>query len=128
MKSATIFATQAALALVIAGLGVAVISGPEVVLRAFESVGLGAAPRLFVGTIEVAAGLCLLIPRSAMVGVAVLMAVSVGASVVIIADGVTPRSLQATHQASMPRIERAFIGGCEADGPRGIEPPFRRSI
>jgi hypothetical protein len=86
MKATAVFGLQVALALLIVGAGALMVSGVNSMAPAFEGLGYGASPRLLVGTAEIIAGACMLIPRSALLGVAVLITLWLGVSGTIVVN------------------------------------------
>lgn len=105
---ATIVAAQIALALVIIGLGLAMLFGANVMVRAFDNLGLGSAARLLFGMLEAIAGLSLLLPRAAPFGAMILVLLCAGASGTVILNAVSGPLVAASDQPgyAAPYIER----------------------
>lgn len=78
MTTIAIYALQAILGFTVMLFGVANIVDAEIMVRAFEAVGIGCSIRLGIGIAEVAGGLCLLFPRGGILGSAVLACAMVG--------------------------------------------------
>lgn len=72
MPAIALYGLQAGLGLVVLSAGLAKLAGLDGIVQAFELLGLGGSARLTVGAIEVAAGLCLLLPRAGLVGALLL--------------------------------------------------------
>jgi DoxX-like family len=121
MRAVTIFAMQATFAVIVAGSGAAMILGSDVAVRAFAHLGLGPTPRMLIGTVETMAGLCLLLPRSALLGAAVLIALCLSMSGAIIADAAHGSSLGSAAPVSPPRIAHALARSCDGS----LTPPNR---
>ena len=83
MKTIALYGLQALVGLVALAAGYAKLTGMEFVAEPFAMIGLGKTFLMVAGSVEIVAGLCLLFPRSGVVG-AVLMATvmfgTVGAS------------------------------------------------
>src|SRR5204863_106134 len=107
MKAFAIAGLQLILALIIAGAGSAMILGADVTVRVFDNLDLGATPRMLIGAVEMLAGLCLLLPRSAMIGSAVLVALCASVSGAIIADAARDNARVPLSGIAAPRVEAA---------------------
>jgi hypothetical protein len=91
------------------------VAGADIMVRAFDGLGFGTSFRLFVGVVEILAGLCLLAPRSAAVGAALLTCLTIGvmgASMLQMAGGNT-HLVMARGQAAA-QIHQAVVGSCDA--------------
>ena len=84
MTAIGVFGMQVTLAFLIVGAGAVMVCGADLTVRAFDALGYGASPRLLIGTAEIIAGACMLVPRSALVGVAVLVMLWLGVSGTIV--------------------------------------------
>jgi hypothetical protein len=124
---AGVFVLQAALAVTIVGLGGATLVGGNAIAQAFAHVGAGSGVRFLIGAIEIAAGLCLLLPRTAMIGVAALIALSIGISGVIMRDATRTIHDSTEVAATAPRLERAFEGGVQS-APQIVRPATSHDI
>jgi hypothetical protein len=118
MKTVAVCGMQITLALIIAGAGATLVSGVDVMARVLDGLGHGTWPRLLIGTAEIVAGVCMLIPRSALFGVAVLMSLSLGVSGVIILDPATARNrFAAASSLTDERFDSSIAGGCRTASP-----------
>jgi uncharacterized membrane protein YphA (DoxX/SURF4 family) len=78
MKTIVLYGLQVLVGLVALAAGYAKLTGMEFMAAPFAMIGLGDTFMLIAGTVEIAAGLCLLYPRSGVVGAALLTAVMIG--------------------------------------------------
>jgi uncharacterized membrane protein len=108
MKGFAVAGLQLTLALIVAGAGSAMILGADVTVRAFDNLNLGATPRMLIGAVEMLAGMCLLLPRSAMIGSAVLIALCASVSGAIIADAARDNQRVPLSGIAAPRVEPAL--------------------
>ena len=80
MNTIAIYAVQASMGLLAVAAGTAKLCGADIMVDAFDLLGLGAPVRLTAGTVEMIGGLCLLLPRAGAVGALLLAAVVVGSA------------------------------------------------
>ena len=105
MNTIAIYGVQAAMGLVGLAAGVAKLAGADLMVEAFDMLGLGSSFRLIAGSVEVLGGLCLLMPKAGVIGALMLASVVVGTAGVTIgqvASKVLPGSeigVVRTHQA-----------------------------
>jgi hypothetical protein len=99
MTTIAIYGVQAILGLTVMLFGAAHVADAEIVVRAFEAVGIGSSIRFGIGIAEIAAGLCLLMPRGGILGSAVLACVTVGMLGVSIGHVATRQGEPAVTQA-----------------------------
>ena len=78
MNTIAIYTAQAAMGLLAVAAGTAKLCGADLMVDAFDLLGLGASIRMTAGMVEVIGGLCLLMPRAGAVGALMLAAVVVG--------------------------------------------------
>ena len=84
MTTITFYALQVLIGLIALAAGCAKLSGMSVMIQPFELIGLGQGFRLAAGSLEIVGGLCLLFPRSGLVGAVLLTSVMIstlGASI-----------------------------------------------
>jgi hypothetical protein len=92
MKIAAFYALQMLMGLVALAAGYAKLTGIGVMMGPLELLGLGQGFRLTAGTIEIAGGLCLLFPRSGVIGAVLLASVMMGTLGVAIGHVASPRA------------------------------------
>ena len=78
MKTIALYGLQMIVGLVALAAGYAKLTGMGFVAEPFAMIGLGKTFLLVAGTVEILAGLCLLFPRSGVVGALLLVTVMVG--------------------------------------------------
>ena len=78
-KTIAIYGAQAAMGLLALALGYAKLSGMDFLVHQFELLGLGKSFLFVAGSVEILAGLCLLMPRGGILGAVLLVCVTVGA-------------------------------------------------
>jgi hypothetical protein len=78
MKTAAFYAVQLLVGLAALAAGYAKLTGMGVVTEPLELIGLGQGWRLAAGSVEIAGALCLLFPRSGLIGAALLTSVMIG--------------------------------------------------
>lgn len=78
MKTIALCAFQTLVGLVALAAGYAKLTGMDFMAEPFAMIGLGPTFLMIAGTVEIIAGLCLLYPRSGIVGAALLVAVMAG--------------------------------------------------
>jgi uncharacterized membrane protein len=126
MKTITICGLQVLLALVVLAAGTAMVTGADIMVRAFDGLALCSTFRLVVGSVEILAGLCLLAPRSAAAGAAVLACLTIavmGFSMIQMASGSS--DLVLAHAEAAARIHQAMVGKCDASK-RELVLPLKR--
>ena len=79
MKTIALYGLQMLLGLVALAAGYAKLTGMGFMAEPFAMIGLGKSFLMIAGTVEILAGLCLLFPRSGVVGALLLTTVMVGA-------------------------------------------------
>lgn len=75
-----IYAVQATMGLLAVAAGAAKLCGADLMVDAFDLLGLGSSVRMTAGMVEVIGGLCLLLPRAGAVGALLVAAVVVGSA------------------------------------------------
>lgn len=78
MKTITLYGLQMLVGLVALAAGYAKLTGMGFMAEPFAMIGLGKSFLMVAGTVEILAGLCLLFPRSGVVGALLLTSVMVG--------------------------------------------------
>src|SRR6185369_15006562 len=78
MKTITLYGLQMLVGLVALAAGYAKLTGMGFVAEPFAMIGLGKTFLIVAGTVEILAGLCLLFPRSGVIGALLLVTVMVG--------------------------------------------------
>ena len=78
-KTISIYAAQILLGVIAIAAGYAKLSGTGLVVQQFQMLGIGMVFLTIAGTVEIAAGLCLLLPRGGILGAVLLTGVMVGA-------------------------------------------------
>ena len=78
-KTVSIYAAQVLLGAIAIAAGAAKLSGTGVLVHQFQLLGIGQVFLTIAGTVEIAAGLCLLLPRGGILGAVLLAGVMVGA-------------------------------------------------
>jgi uncharacterized membrane protein YphA (DoxX/SURF4 family) len=78
-KIVSIYAAQVLLGAIVIAAGYAKLSGAGVMVQQFQALGLGQSFLMTAGAAEMAAGLCLLLPRGGALGAVLLSCVMVGA-------------------------------------------------
>jgi uncharacterized membrane protein YphA (DoxX/SURF4 family) len=78
-KTISIYAAQILLGVIAIAAGYAKLSGTGLVVQQFQMLGIGQVFLTIAGTVEIAAGLCLLWPRGGILGAVLLAGVMVGA-------------------------------------------------
>jgi hypothetical protein len=78
MKTITLYGLQMLVGLVALAAGYAKLTGMGFMAEPFAMIGLGQTFLMIAGTVEILAGLCLLFPRSGVVGAVLLATVMVG--------------------------------------------------
>jgi len=115
-KTISIYAAQILLGVIAIATGYAKLTGTGLMAQQFEALGLGSTFLTAAGLAEIAAGLCLLLPRGGILGAVLLCCVMVGALGITIghvasataapAPSFTNTSYQASHQAAPIQIFR----------------------
>jgi putative oxidoreductase len=78
-KTISIYAAQIMLGVIAIAAGYAKLTGAGLMVEQFHAIGLGQGFLTIAGTAEIAAGLCLLMPRGGILGALLLTSVMVGA-------------------------------------------------
>jgi uncharacterized membrane protein YphA (DoxX/SURF4 family) len=78
-KTISIYAAQILLGVIAIAAGYAKLTGSGLMVHQFQTIGLGQGFLTIAGTAEIAAGLCLLMPRGGILGALLLTSVMVGA-------------------------------------------------
>ena len=78
-KTISIYAAQILLGVIAIAAGYAKLSGTGLVVQQFQMLGIGQGFLSIAGAAEIAAGLCLLLPRGGILGAVLLVCVMVGA-------------------------------------------------
>jgi uncharacterized membrane protein YphA (DoxX/SURF4 family) len=115
-KTISIYATQILLGVIALAAGYSKLIGAGLMVHQFQALGLGENFLMVAGMAEIAAGLCLLLPRGGILGAVLLACVMVGALGVTIghvasavaapAPALTATSIQSSHDAGAIRIFR----------------------
>jgi uncharacterized membrane protein YphA (DoxX/SURF4 family) len=115
-KTISIYATQILLGVIALAAGYSKLIGTGLMVHQFQALGLGENFLMVAGMAEIAAGLCLLLPRGGILGAVLLACVMVGALGVTIghvasavaapAPALTATSIQSSHDAGAIRIFR----------------------
>jgi uncharacterized membrane protein YphA (DoxX/SURF4 family) len=115
-KTISIYAAQILLGLIAIAAGYAKLSGAGVIVHHFHAIGLGQGFLLIAGTCEIAAGLCLLLPRGGILGAFLLASVAVGALGITLghvassanaapAPALTSTAYQSNHDAGAGQLQ-----------------------
>jgi len=78
MKTITLYGLQMLAGLVALAAGYAKLAGMEFMVEPFAAIGLGNGVMMVAGVVEILAGLCLLFPRTGLIGALLLATVMVG--------------------------------------------------
>ena len=78
-KTASIYAAQILLGVIALAAGYAKLTGAGLMVQQFHTLGIGQAFLTIAGTVEIGAGLCLLLPRGGILGAVLLAGVMIGA-------------------------------------------------
>jgi uncharacterized membrane protein YphA (DoxX/SURF4 family) len=110
MNTIAIYSMQATMGVLAVAAGAAKLAGADVMVDAFDMLGLGASIRMTAGMVEVIGGLCLLLPRAGVAGALMLAAVMIGSAglaVGHIASGVISASAATGPVRMHPAVGRA---------------------
>ena len=77
-KTISIYAAQVLLGVIAIAAGYAKLTGSGLMVHQFQAIGLGTGFLMVAGTAEIAAGLCLLLPRGGILGAVLLTCVMIG--------------------------------------------------
>ena len=128
MNTIAIYAVQASMGLLAVAAGTAKLCGADIMVDAFDLLGLGAPVRMTAGTIEMIGGLCLMLPRAGAIGALLLAAVvagTIGLTIGQIAGKVmlndVTNSAPQTHQAVGRVGEFKFLQPAAVTTRGGIE-------
>ena len=102
MIMSTRYAVQILLGLVFIAAGCAKLLGSDLMVQEFELIGLGQGFRLVVGTVEMAGGVCLFVPRAAACGAVLIGCVTIGATGAMV--GHAAKLASARLGAEMPAL------------------------
>ncbi len=80
MRRSTIYGLQALFGLLFVAAGAAKLAGAGVMVHEFEVIGLGQWFRFLAGSLEIVGGLCLLVPRVALLGAVLVGSLMIGAT------------------------------------------------
>jgi len=123
-KTVSIYAAQILLGAIAIAAGAAKLSGTGLLVQQFQMLGLGQVFLTIAGTVEIGAGLCLLLPRGGIVGAVLLAGVMIGAlgvTVGHVASAVAQRSrpLRSPRPASSPASLTVATSRSSARAPSG---------
>jgi uncharacterized membrane protein YphA (DoxX/SURF4 family) len=109
MKTITLYGLQMLVGLVALAAGYAKLAGMGFMAEPFAMIGLGKTFLVVTGSVEILAGLCLLFPRSGVVGAVLLVAVmlgTMGATVgsAVATKGDVPASAQTMRTSVAPGV------------------------
>ena len=77
MTTTAFYALQVLMGLIALAAGYAKLSGMSIMVQSLELIGLGQGFQSVVGSLEIVAGLCLLFPRSGLIGAVLLISVTI---------------------------------------------------
>jgi uncharacterized membrane protein YphA (DoxX/SURF4 family) len=77
MTTIAFYALQVLMGLIALAAGYAKLSGVSAMVQPFELIGLGQGFQAAAGSLEIVAGLCLLFPRSGLIGAVLLISVTI---------------------------------------------------
>ncbi len=86
------YAVQVLVGLIALAAGYAKLSGMSVIVQPFELMGLGQGFQSAIGSIEIVGGLCLLFPRSGLIGAVLLISVTISTLGATIGHVAIPRA------------------------------------
>ena len=92
MTTIAFYALQVLTGLIAFTVGYAKLSGMSVIVQPFELMGLGQGFQSVAGSLEIVAGLCLLFPRSGLIGAVLLTSVTISTLGVTIGHAAFPRA------------------------------------
>jgi uncharacterized membrane protein YphA (DoxX/SURF4 family) len=106
MKTITLYGLQMLVGLVALAAGYAKLTGMDFVAEPFATIGLGKTFLILAVTAEVLAGLCLLFPRSGVVGALLLATVMVGTMGASVGHAISARGGEqtVTHRAAVQQM------------------------
>lgn len=123
MTKNAVYGLQIVFGLIVIAAGLAKLAGAGMMVREFEVIGLGQGFRVIFGACEIAGGLLLFVPRLAMLGVAMLACLMVGATGAAIARVADARIEAIPVNGAELAMERTFrIGSAPADRRRPFRP------
>ncbi len=108
MKTITLYGLQMLVGLVALAAGYAKLTGMGFVAEPFAMIGLGKTFLMLAGTAEILAGLCLLFPRSGVVGALLLATVMVGTMGASVGHAI---SRNGAEQPAMSQTFRTAVQG-----------------
>lgn len=92
MTTIAFYALQVLVGLIAFAAGYAKLSGMSVMIQPFELMGLGQGFRLAAGSLEIVGGVCLLFPRSGLIGAVLLTSVMISTLGATIGHVSSPRA------------------------------------
>ena len=92
MTTIAFYALQVLVGLIALTVGYAKLTGMSVMIQPFELIGLGQGFRLAAGSLEIVGGLCLLFPRSGLIGAVLLTSVMISTLGATIGHVASPRA------------------------------------
>ena len=107
-KTITIYSAQVLLGLIAFAAGYAKITGAGLMVQQFQALGIGQGFLLAAGCAEIAAGLCMLLPRGGILGAVLLVCVMVGTlggTIGHVASAVAMQSAPAQHTISFQGVQ-----------------------
>ena len=102
-KTISIYAAQILLGVIVIAAGYAKLTGSGLMVHQFHAIGLGQGFLTIAGTAEIAAGLCLLMPRGGILGALLLTSVMVGALGVTLGHVASSRRGCTGNASHLPR-------------------------
>ena len=108
MKTIALYGLQMLVGLVALAAGYAKLTGMDFVAEPFAQIGLGQTFLMIAGTVEILAGLCLLFPRSGVVGAVLLATVMVGTMGASVGHAI---SRSGAEQPAMSQTFRTAVQG-----------------
>jgi len=109
MKTITLYGLQILVGFVALAAGYAKLTGMGFVAEPFAMIGLGKTFLMLAGTAEILAGLCLLFPRSGVVGALLLTTVMVGTMGASVGHAIS------RHGAEQPAMSQTFRTAVQGD-------------
>jgi uncharacterized membrane protein YphA (DoxX/SURF4 family) len=122
MRTFAIVTTQLVLGLVVVAMGAAVLAMPETMAPRLAHAGFSDALRHGMGSAQVVAGLCLMVPRIQLLGAAMLAVMTVG----VVALSLLPSGGEASARVARPnaQAEAAVAGRCGRGAPLATSNPI----
>jgi uncharacterized membrane protein YphA (DoxX/SURF4 family) len=107
MKTIALYGLQMLAGLVALAAGYAKLTGMDFMAEPFAAIGLGNTFLMIAGTAEIVAGLCLLYPRSGVVGAVLLVAVMLGAMGATVGAAISQRG--EAHESNLSQTFRTAV-------------------